>query len=292
MNAVPPALLLAASMTLVGGYVGLSKALVAVFPIFLLAGIRFAIAAVAMVGWARRPPEEPALDRSDRWALFFGSFFGNFLFSICMLFGVQATSALAAGVVMAGIPAMVALQSRLLLGEPLHARTAGAIACAALGIGVLAFARDAGGSGAPAPWWGYALLVGAVVCEGAYVVLGKRLSRKLGPQRISALINLWGLVLVAPLALWQAPSFDWASPRWGDWALLVFYALAASVVSVWLWMKGLQGMPANRAGVFAVLLPVASASVGILWLGEVAGPLHGLALGLALLGVWLATRPT
>ena len=283
------ALYLAASMALVGSYVGLSKALVAVFPVFLLAGLRFAIAAVAMAPWTPKPADEPPLDTGDRWALFLGSFLGNFLFSVCMLFGVQATSALAAGVVMAGIPAMVALQSRIFLGERLQPLTLAAIGCAALGIALLAFARNDSGS-ASAPWWGYALLLGAVVCEAAYVVVGKRLSTKLGPKRISALINLWGLGLVAPLALWQAPSFDWHRVAAGDWGLLVFYSLAASMVAVWLWMKGLEGVPASRAGVFTVMLPLASAAVGIFWLGESAGPLHAVALALALLGVWLATR--
>ena len=49
-------------------------------------------------------------------------------------------------------------------------------------------------------------------------------------------------------------------------------------------------MSAGRAGVFTVMLPLASAAVGILWLGESAGALHGVALALALLGIWLATR--
>ena len=55
----PPAwayLSLAASMALVGSYVGLSKLLVTVFPVLLLAWLRFAIAAVAMLHWVRRVP--------------------------------------------------------------------------------------------------------------------------------------------------------------------------------------------------------------------------------------------
>jgi len=47
---------LAASMALVGSYVALSKLLVVVFPIFLLAWLRFGIAAVAMLHWVRRAP--------------------------------------------------------------------------------------------------------------------------------------------------------------------------------------------------------------------------------------------
>jgi drug/metabolite transporter (DMT)-like permease len=287
LNAAP--FYLAASMALVGSYVGLSKALVAVFPVFLLAGLRFAMAAVAMAPWTPKPDDEPTLNGRDRAWLFLGSFLGNFGFSICMLFGVQATSALSAGVVMALIPAAVALGGALVLGERLNARIGAAILCAGAGIALLAFARG-GEGGAAVSAWGYALLLGAVVCEAAYVVIGKRLGAKLGPKRISALINLWGLVLMAPLALWQALDFAFGGVAFSDWALLLFYSMAASVVSVWLWMRGLQGVPANQAGVFAVLIPVASAAVGVWVLGETATLLHGVALGLAVVGIVLATR--
>ena len=87
---------LAASMSLVGSYVGLSKLLVAAFPVFLLAWLRFGIAAVAMAHWVRPGPGDLALSASDRRLLFWESFLGNFLFSICMLYGVALTSALAA----------------------------------------------------------------------------------------------------------------------------------------------------------------------------------------------------
>jgi drug/metabolite transporter (DMT)-like permease len=215
---------------------------------------------------------------------------GNFLFSICMLFGVAHTSALAAGVVMAGIPAAVALLSWLFLGERIGPRLLGSIALAAAGIGLLAFARH-GTASASAPWWGYALLVGAVLCEGCYVVIGKRLTAQVTPRRISALINLWGLALVTPLGLWQASRFDFAQVAAGPWALLVFYALAASMVTVWLWMQGLRHVAAPQAGVFMVLLPVSAALVAVLWLGEQFTPTHATAFGLALAGLLLATWP-
>ena len=281
---------LAASMALVGSYVGLSKLLVAVFPVLLLAWLRFGIAAVAMAHWVRRRPGEPALTRHDRVLLFWESFLGNFLFSICMLYGVALTSAVAAGVTMAAIPAAVALLSWLFLGERITRRVAGAIACAALGIGLLALARPGEGAAAASPW-GYALLLGAVVCEASYVVIGKRLSGHVPARRISALINLWGLALVTPFGLWQALSFDFAAVAVPTWGLLVFYAVAASMVTVWLWMKGLQHVPSSRAGVFTVMLPVSAALVGIGVLGEPFGALHLAAFALALAGLLLATWP-
>jgi drug/metabolite transporter (DMT)-like permease len=281
---------LAASMALVGSYVGLSKLLVAAFPVFLLAWLRFGIAAAAMVHWMRRTPAEAELSRHDRGLLFLESFLGNFLFSICMLFGVAATSALAAGVVMSAIPAAVALLSRAFLGERIRGRVWAAIACAAIGIALLAMARH-GSAGAPAPWWGYALLLAAVVCEASYVVIGKRLTGQLSPRRISALINLWGLALVTPFGLWQAWRFDFSAVTPSIWTLLVFYALAASMWSVWLWMRGLIHVPAAQAGVFTVMLPVSAALVGVLFLGEQFGAAHAAALVLALAGLLLATWP-
>ncbi len=100
---------LAASMALVGSYVGLSKWLLAVLPVFLLAWLRCVIAATAMVHWIRRTPGEAPLSRHDRVLLFWESFLGNFLFSICMLFGVLHSPARVAGVIRAAMPAGVAL---------------------------------------------------------------------------------------------------------------------------------------------------------------------------------------
>ena len=185
-------------MALVGSYVGLSKLLVAVIPVFLLAWLRFGIAAVAMAHWVRRGPGEAPLSRHDRVLLFWESFLGNFLFSICMLFGVLHSTALAAGVIMAAIPAVVALMSWAFLRERITPRVAAGIAFAVAGIALVSASRHdaAGGSGS---LLGNALLFGAVICEASYVVIGKKLTGNVSPRRISALVNLWGLALVTPL---------------------------------------------------------------------------------------------
>ena len=143
------------------------------------------------------------------------------------------TSALAAGVTMAAIPAAVALLSRLFLGERIRPRVMLAIACAALGIALLGLARHASpaADGGPGVLLGYALLLAAVLCEASYVVIGKRLTASVSPRRISALINLWGLALVAPFGLWQAWSFPFESVALPMWGLLAFYAIAASMVT-------------------------------------------------------------
>ncbi|MES2957861.1 MAG: DMT family transporter [Pseudomonadota bacterium] len=284
---------LAASMALVGSYVGLSKLLVAVIPVFLLAWLRFSIAAVAMAHWVRRRGSGDApLSRHDRVLLFWESFLGNFLFSICMLFGVLHSTALAAGVIMAAIPAAVALMSWAFLRERITPRVAAGIVCAVGGIALVSAVRAPASEAATnGTLLGNALLFAAVLCEASYVVIGKKLTGNVSPRRISALVNLWGLALVTPLGIWQALSFDFGTLSPSLWALLLFYSLAASMWTVWLWMTGLRHVPASRAGVFTVMLPITAAAVGLLFLGERLSGVQALAFALALAGLLLATWP-
>ncbi|MFZ9433331.1 MAG: DMT family transporter [Burkholderiaceae bacterium] len=297
------------SMALVGLYIGLSPLLVAVFPVLLLAWMRFALAALAMGGWLRRRPEDAVLTAAEHGLLFLQSLLGNFLFTLCALHGAAMAGALSAGVVMAGIPACVALLSRVFLREPLNARIWAATLCTAIAVALLALQRHApemdvdlhaardipsatGPSGDSRAALGHLLLLAAVICEASYVVIGKRLSSRVSPRRVSALINLWGLALATPMGLWMALDFDFAAVTISAWALLGFYAWAASVLTVWLWMKGLQQVPAQKAGIFTVFLPLSSAAVGVGLLGEPWSGTHALALCLALSAVYLVTRPS
>src|SRR5262252_795717 len=278
---------LTASMALVGLYVALSKPLVAVLPVFALAFLRFGIAAIAMLPFTRRAPAEAPLSATEHRLLFVQSFFGNFLFSICLLSGMTHTTATAAGVVLSTLPAVVALLSWLVLREKLSRRVVAAIVLAVGGITLLQFAKSDGASTATTSWLGNLLILGAVFCEATYVIMGKRLAATRTPLRVSALINLWGLVLITPLGLWQLQRIDLGALSGATWGLLIFYSIAASLVAVWLWMTGLKHIPANQAGVFTVALPIAAALVGVAILGEAFTPLHAAALVLAASGVVL-----
>lgn len=285
-------------MALVGIYVALCKPLVASIPVFLLAWMRFGIAAVAMASWMKKPANEAPLDRRTRVLLFLESFLGNFLFSICMLYGVSMTSTVSAGVILSAIPATSALMGWYFLKERMPVRRWLAVALAVAGLALLTLAK----APAPAPGsspalddasivMGNFLVFGAVLCESAFVVIGKRLSATISPKRIAAIINLNGFALSTPLGLYVAWQFDFGAVSVSVWGLLVFYALAASMWMVWLWMTGLKTIPASQAGVFAVLLPVTTALIGTVGFGESLSAMQALAFGLALLSLLLATLP-
>ncbi|HMS27695.1 MAG TPA: DMT family transporter [Burkholderiaceae bacterium] len=294
---------LALSMALVGSYVALSKPLTVVLPIFLLAWLRFGIGGLAMLHWLKKPSNEAPMSTQTKRLVFIESFLGNFLFSICMLYGVSMTSALNAGIIMSTIPAVVAVLSWVFLRERIGLNVWLAVACGVLGIALFAISKSTTDLQPVTPinapttttltsaWLGNVLLFCAVLCEAAYAVIGKKLTNTLSPKRISALINLWGFVLMTPLGIYTAWQFNFASVANSMWWLLIFYALAASVWTVWLWMTGLKIIPSSQAGVFTVFLPVSAAVVGVLVLGERMNTWQFIALCIALMGVLIATLP-
>ncbi|RPH58767.1 MAG: DMT family transporter [Burkholderiales bacterium] len=287
--------LLLAGMALVGLYVALVKPLTAAMPVFLLAWLRFGIGALAMLPWLRASPADSPITPDIGRALFLQSLFGNFLFSVFMLYGVSMTSAGAAGVILATLPAMVALFSWLFLRERLTPRVAIAIALAVAGVAVLSVGGGQPGAGpsatGAASWLGNLLVFACVGCEAVYVILGKRLTAHLSARRISALINLWGLALTTPFGLWQARDFDFAAMSAGLWALLMFYALSASMASTWLWLNGLQRVPANHSGVFTIALPLSASAVAVAFLGERLTVAHAVAFACAAAGILLVAWP-
>lgn len=284
---------LALSMSLVGSYVALSKPLVAAIPVFLLAWLRFGIGALAMANWLSKPATELPLRISTHGWLFLEALLGNFLFSICMLYGVSLTSAVSSGIIMASIPAVVALLSHIFLRERLDGRTLLAVGCAVTGVALAQTATlsSQDGNASANALLGNLLIFCAVLCEAAYTVIGKKLVHHLDARRISALVNLWGLALMTPLGLKWALHFNFSTPTVGIWLLLLYYALAASVWSVWLWMSGLKHIPAGHGGIFTVFLPLSTALVGMLALGESISAQQWVAFAIALLGVLLATLP-
>jgi drug/metabolite transporter (DMT)-like permease len=309
------------SMSLVGSYVALSKPLTLVLPVLLLAWLRFGIGGLAMLHWLKKPSHEPVMSPQTKRLVFIESLLGNFLFSICMLYGVSMTTAVNAGIIMAMIPAVVALMSWVFLGEHISLRIWAAIALGVLGIALYTLSNSEhfrqyirrlevdfaieilnlnskidktpnAEADSSTSWLGSLLLLAAVFCEAAYAVIGKKLTTALSPKRISALINAWGFALMTPLGIYAAWQFDFHTVSISNWLLLVFYALAASMWSVWLWMTGLRVIPASAAGVYTVFLPITAALVGVFVLGENLNSIQIFGFALALLGVVLATLPT
>ncbi|MQR01126.1 DMT family transporter [Glaciimonas soli] len=282
--------LLTLAMLLTGANIGFGKAAVAIMPVVLFGLLRYVIAVIAMAPQYFKTGTR--LTRGEWINLCVQTFFGTFLFTLCMLYGVQHTTATAAGVITSTLPATVAILSRLILKEQLSGRTMISILLAILGIAVLTLAKtDTGTTTATSSLIGNLFVIAAVICESIYVVFSKRLTGSLSPMRITAYSHLLGLFLMLPFGLTAAWSYDFSTITINMWGIIIWYALAASVFAFWLWLSGSKHVPANVAGIFTAFMPIAAAFVGVVFLHEQLSWAHLVALILVLSGIAIASWP-
>lgn len=260
---------LALSMVFVGANVAVGKIIVEDVPIFLFSEIRFLIALlflVPMLLFSRRQVVQ--LRKSHLGLLFLQSFFGVFLFSVLMLYGVRFTSAAAAGIITSTVPAVIALLSFFFLRERMSPPQAFSICLAVLGILIITFQKSPSNIDSSPMLFGNILVFGAVISEALFTIFAKKLSTVFTPIQMATAVNIIGFLLFLPFAVREALSFDFMNLKLSVWLLIVYYAITASVLSFVLWYQGVKKVNASLAGIFTGFIPIAATLVGIFLLKE------------------------
>jgi drug/metabolite transporter (DMT)-like permease len=280
---------LALAMILVGANVGVAKLLAEQLPIALIAFLRCALAVAVLWPLARAIEGRVHVSREVLGNLFLQALFGTAIYNAGLLAGLRLTSALEGGLVLATLPAVVALGAALWLRERLAPRQWLAAALAGCGMAAITLARL--GSEGGGAWLGNLLVFLGVCGEAIYVLLAKRIAGRVPVLTASLWMQMFSAAVLLPFA---APGFGsmaaLAEPSLA--ALLVFQSLTASVLCLLLWYQGLKRVPGGIAGVFTAFLPASAAVTAVLFLGERFSAIH--ALGFALMGtsLLLATWPT
>jgi drug/metabolite transporter (DMT)-like permease len=248
---------LALSMALVGANVVIMKLLSASLPVFVILLLRCTLAAGILAPFARLraiPPRRALVN------LGLQGLFGTLLYNAAVLSGLRLTGALQAGLVLATLPAVVAIGAVLFLRETLAPRQWAAVILAVGGIAAISHAKLAGGS-----ITGDALVFAGVCGEAGYMLLARRISGRIPLAQAVFFMQVASAMLSVPMALatWHAARF---TPRID--VLLVLHSLTSSVLAMLLWYFGLRHITAGRAGLFTIFLPATATLLAILLLHE------------------------
>ena len=279
---------LALSMALVGANVAVAKLLAEALPIPMIAFLRCVLAVLLLWPLARllesaARPEGPVLQNLAWQALF-----GTVIYNAGLLAGLRLTSALEGGLVLASLPAVVALGSAFWLRERLTRPQWIAVGLAAFGMAAMTMARSS--SEAAGSVVGNALIFGGIIGEALYVLLARRIAGRIGVITASLWMQIFSALMLAPFALPDMASITaLMDPRLA--ALLVFHSVTASVLCLLLWYAGLQRVGAGVAGIFTAFLPATAALVAVVILRESFTTIHAIGFALMMLSVLIATWP-
>jgi drug/metabolite transporter (DMT)-like permease len=213
--------------------------------------------------------------------------FGMFGFSALMLYGMRMIPGVAGAVVMSTTPAVTAAGAMLFLGDRPSWRKILAIALAVAGVLVLHLGRGGGEDAGGNLVLGSALVFGAVCCEAAYTLLGKKMSERADPILVAFLAAALSVPLFIPFAIWQWPDFAVDSVDWRGWMAVVWYGAGTLALGSWLWYSGLAKAEGVVAAAFMGVMPASALVLSYVLLGEAFRWIHLAGFAVVFAGVLL-----
>lgn len=281
---------LAISMAMVGTSMTANKFIVGDVPVMLAGFVRFLAATLFIVLLTfmieRRLPK---LSARTSLILAAQTFFGSFLFTVLTLYGVDMTTAMVSGIILAATPAVVAVMSWL-LGDRL-ARMARIGVLITMG-GVLAvnLLDSPSEEMARRPILGATLIFLAVVSEALYTMFARLIAGEATPLGVTSWYSIFGAIMFLPPALWVSRDFAFDSIPGSAWTAMFYMGAVPGALAVLLWFYGLRNVPASIAGAFTGLMPITAVLSAWLVLDESINWTHVLGMLLIVLGIVMVAR--
>lgn len=270
------------AMVTVGSTVVASRLISALLPAaFLATALRHAMALPLFIGlmWLTRQawPRWAQTSGHDRWLLLAQAAAGSVGYGVLMLWGLRFASAADAGIVVGTLPAVAGLLAALVLRERLSRPMQAALVVATMGVLTVALGgqtnpstTDPENSGTGlARLLGLGLLLAAVGCEAAFILLHKRLQRPLAALPQSLLMSSLGTLLagtVCGVQVTVASELPPISPS--AWASLLYYAVVPTVGGFLLWYAGSLRLQASQAALTTAVAPVSALLLSMAVLDE------------------------
>jgi len=258
---------------------------------FSAAFMRFLLASIFLVFLtARLEGRVPKLTRQTLpWLLLLAAT-GIFAYNALFFAGLRTVPAGRAALIVASIPAVVALFSALLFKERFTVAKACGIAVSFAGVGLIVSGGDPGALLRQGLSFGDVCIFGCVLTWAAYTLAGKKAMERVAPYGAVTWSCILGAAMLLPPALATGLVRDVAGAGVVAWGCLLFFGILATGFGFSWYYEGVRAIGPTKAGVFINLVPVTAVFLGWLVLGE---PLSSsLALGgtLVLAGVWLTNR--
>jgi len=260
---------LSSAMIIVGSTVVVGKVITSGFPVFLASGLRFALSSVILLPMlAKANNGFPSVGRKDGFILFLQAFAGNFLFGILLLYGLRLTSATESGIIIGTTSAVIGLISFVFLREKMSWNSSAGIVLATLGVVVINILGSSSQIGEGSnPILGNLLVLGAVIGEALWTILGKVVSGRVTPLTIASLTSFFGFLMFLPFVVFEAGSYDFSSVPLAGWIPIVYYGVS-TVGAYILWYRGVAKVLSSTAGVLTGILPVSAVLLSYLVLRE------------------------
>lgn len=254
----------------------------------LLTTLRWGVALLVLlaIGWRQLALDWPELRRKLLLLMLLGAL-GFSIFNVALYSALLYTTAINVSIEQAGMPMIIFIANFLLFRLKV---TLGQIAGFVLSIFGVALTAS---HGEPARLlaldlnFGDVLMLLAILVYGAYTV-ALRFKPQVHWKSLMIVLSGAAFLTSIPFAVAEAALGAGISPDLRGWTVVVYTAILPSVVAQVFYIRGVELIGANRAGLFINLVPIFGTLLSILILGEAFHAYHAAAMALVLGGIWLA----
>lgn len=209
------------------------------------------------------------------------------IFNIALFSALNHTTAINVAIEQAGIPAVIFLGNFILFKTRITALQIIGFGLSIVGVAVAVSQGSFERLAALQINRGDAFMALGVLSYSTYSVILKY-KPALHWKSMLLVMSFSAFITSLPFSYWemQGPNGIW--PDSLGWTVTMYSVILPALVSQVLWIKGVEMIGANRAGIFINLVPIMGTLLAIVLLGELFQLYHAIALGLVISGIWIA----
>jgi drug/metabolite transporter (DMT)-like permease len=285
-----PYLLLALASLFWSGNHIMGRAIAGHVPPIAIGTLRWLLAAVLLWPFVRhRLARDWPLIRPRLGVITYLSLLGGAIFGTLQFIGLQYTTALNVSVMNSLAPVLIVAASAVMFRDTLTARQGIGIAISLIGVFVIISQLD------PNVISGLGFNIGDVIIlinMGLWAIYSASL--RLRPS-IDGLSFMFLFALISGIAMLPAFAFEMTTgyvlqPTLLTFSAIIYVTLFSTIGAFIFWTRGVELIGPNRAGIFLHLVPIYSALLTGVLLGEPLRIYHVIGFALILTGVWCTGR--
>lgn len=261
-----------------------AKRALATFDPLAFNAVRYVLASIFVLFVLRRQGRLELPARIDWPRLLVLGIFGNAIYQLAFIVGLNLTTAGSGSLMLAVMPVFV-LALDLWGGERHSARAWMGAAGSLLGVALVS--RAALRIEGTEALLGNLLIIFAAAFWALYTQGSRPMIRRYGAVRTTAW-TLWsGAVFIFLMGIPSMLRQDWGAIDAVSWAGLLYSAFLSIGLAYLLWYRSVGRLGSSRTAIYSNLTPVVALAAGALWLGEAITPLSLVGAAMVIGGVML-----
>ncbi len=217
----------------------------------------------------------------------------NTLHYVVQTVGLQFTTAANASLYVNGAPIAILLIAAIFLKERITLQKGIGVLIALIGVGTVMGWQNIFALELRRYLLGDLLVLSSTVMWGVLTVYSKKFTVRLTAMEISAVMTLFGTVMMLPFAWWEFGSitnFYFNPFPLEAWLAMAFLGVTCSFLAVALYIKALVWVESQKVGIYLYTIPPMTYLFAALYLRESIGVSLILGTVMVTAGVWLTQR--